>query len=97
VDKPVGVPVPPAGAPDPDTPVGRLLLELERIAGTADTARAAADRAEIVQLRREVAELRAAVAYLRAGTAPLPGRLRPVVARAMLATGPTTGAGGPGA
>ncbi|MDT7707521.1 MAG: hypothetical protein QOG20_3128 [Pseudonocardiales bacterium] len=62
-----------------------LLTELERISGHVETERAAVDQALIADLRREVAELRAAVAHLRAGATPLPGRLRPVVARAMTA------------
>jgi len=68
-----------------DTPVAALLDELERICGRADTERAAADQAIIRELRREVAGLRQAVAHLRAGRGPLPSRLRPVVARAVLA------------
>ncbi len=63
-----------------------LLRELERISGAADTERACADQALIVELRREIDELRAAVAHLRSGASPLPGRLRPVVARAMIET-----------
>jgi type II secretory pathway component PulM len=64
-----------------------LLTELERISGRVDTERALADQALIGDLRREIAELRAAVAHLRAGATPLPGRLRPVVARAMTTVG----------
>jgi len=64
-------------------PVHPLLTELERIAGRVETERAATDQALIDELRHEVAQLRAAVAHLRAGATPLPGRLRPVVARAM--------------
>jgi hypothetical protein len=76
-----------------DTDVNRsivspLLTELERIAGRVETERAAADQALICELRQEIAQLRAAVAHLRAGTAPLPGRLRPVVARAMTTAEP---------
>jgi hypothetical protein len=71
--------------------VGPLLRELERISGHADTERAAADQALIGELRQEIVALRAAVAHLRAGTTPLPGRLRPVVARAMIAAGPAAG------
>ena len=65
-----------------------LLTELERISGRVDTERAAADQALIADLRREITELRAAVAHLRAGATALPGRLRPVVARAMITVGP---------
>lgn len=70
------------------TPVAALLGELERICGRADTERAAADQAIIGDLRREVAELQQAVAHLRAGRGPVPPPLRPVVARAVLATDP---------
>jgi hypothetical protein len=69
-------------------PVAALLGELERICGRADTERAAVDQAIIQDLRREVAALRQAVAHLRAAAGPLPERLRPVVARAELATRP---------
>lgn len=68
-----------------------ILRELERIAGAVESRRAADDRATIDALTREVADLRATVAHLRAardGGRPLPGRLRPVLARAVLATGP---------
>jgi hypothetical protein len=68
------------------TPVAALLRELDRICGRVDTERAAADQAVIRNLRREVTELRRAVAHLRATAGPLPSRLRPVVARAVLAT-----------
>ncbi len=71
-----------------DISVAALLGELERICGRADTERAAADQAVIRELRREVAELRRAVAHLRASAGPLPSRLRPVVARAVLAAEP---------
>ncbi len=77
------------------TPVAALMLELERICGHAETERAAADQAIIRDLRREVAELRQSVAHLRAAAAPLPSRLRPVVARAVLATGPDRAAARP--
>jgi hypothetical protein len=73
----------PGGAPSVVQP---LLLELERIAGHAETERASADQALIAELRAEITALRAAVAHLRAGTAALPRELRPVVARAMLST-----------
>lgn len=76
--------VPRHGPGGADSPVASLLHELERISGRADTERAAADQALIAELRQEVAELRAAVAHLRAGSTALPGRLRPVVARAMI-------------
>lgn len=67
----------------PRSIVHPLLTELERIAGRVETERAAADQVIIAELHREVADLRAAVAHLRAGGKSLPGRLRPVVARAM--------------
>jgi hypothetical protein len=67
-------------------PLEPLLQELQRISGHAESERAAADQALIADLRAEITALRAAVAHLRAGTAALPGHLRPVVARAMLAT-----------
>ncbi|GAA1312920.1 hypothetical protein [Pseudonocardia xinjiangensis] len=68
------------------SPIGPLLRELQRISGHADTERAAADQALIAELREEITALRAAVAHLRAGSAALPGHLKPVVARAMVAT-----------
>ena len=68
-----------------NSPIAALLGELDRICGRVDTERAAADQAVIRELRREVAELRQAVAHLRAGGGPVPARLRPVVARAVLA------------
>jgi hypothetical protein len=63
--------------------VSPILDELQRISGHVDTERAAADQALISELRAEIAQLRSAVAHLRASATPLPGRLRPVVARAM--------------
>jgi hypothetical protein len=73
-----------------DSPIAALLGELDRICGRVETERAAADQAVIRELRREVAELRQAVAHLRAGGGPVPARLRPVVARAVLAGEPRT-------
>jgi hypothetical protein len=69
-------------------PLDPVLQELQRISGHAESQRAAADQALIAELRCEIAALRAAVAHLRAGTTALPAQLRPVVARAMLATQP---------
>jgi hypothetical protein len=43
-------------------------------------------RVTIEALHREVADLRRTVAHLRAGAGPLPAHLRPVSARAVLAT-----------
>lgn len=65
--------------------ISPLLCELDRIAAAVESRRAVEDRAEIDALTREVAELRATVAHLRAGAGPLPVRLRPVLARAVLA------------
>lgn len=70
------------GGPGPLSPV---LHELGRIAGAVESARSVADQQIIAALQREVAELRTVVAYLRAGAGPVPTRLRPVVARAVLA------------
>ena len=73
------------------SPIGPLLRELQRISGHADTERAAADQALIAELREEITALRAAVAHLRAGSVALPKHLKPVVARAMVATEPAGG------
>jgi len=68
-----------------------ILRELDRISGAVESHRAADDRATIDALTQEIADLRATVAHLRAGRptngagAPLPARLRPVLARAVLA------------
>lgn len=73
----------------PDSPAGSvvdpLLRELDRIAGSVESRRAAEDRALIDALTHEVAQLQAAVAHLRAAATPLPGHLRPAVARALVA------------
>ena len=66
-----------------------ILRELDLISGAVESRRAADDRATIESLRREVADLRRTVAHLRAGAGPLPAHLRPVLARAVLATDPT--------